>query len=106
MSARCARPACPPWALGGAASAWMTLRERRRCALRRRSSANGPGVRLRAQSTVEYAIVTAAFAAMIIALGAMWRLMAHGEIAAHAVAAAARCVIASPAGFLSDVFLF
>ncbi|WP_165046140.1 MULTISPECIES: hypothetical protein [unclassified Adlercreutzia] len=44
--------------------------------------------------------------AVAVAFGAMWRLMSNGEIVSHALAAAARCVIASPAGFLSDVFLF
>ena len=36
------------------------------------------------QGTVEYALVTAAFIAVVIALGALWRFLSEGGFAAYA----------------------
>ena len=56
------------------------------------------------QSTVEFAIVTAAFLFLVLALGAMWRLFSDGVVVQHAVQAAAYHVAGGASGVLADVF--
>lgn len=59
----------------------------------------------RGQGTVEYALVMAAFAAMIFALGCLWRQMETGLFIQHALASASHSIQAS-VGWVVDVFGF
>lgn len=59
----------------------------------------------RGQATVEYAVILAAFAAVLAALGALWRAMDGGVFVEHALAAASHHVLLSAAGVV-DVFLY
>ena len=56
------------------------------------------------QSTVEFALVTAALLVVFVALGAMWRLFSEGVVVEHAVAAAPYHVQGGNDGVLADVF--
>lgn len=53
---------------------------------------------VRGQSTVEFAVVTAGFLAVAVALGALWRALADGLIVEHALTV-------TPV-ILADLFLF
>lgn len=59
----------------------------------------------RGQGTVEFAVVTAAFVALIVALGAMWRLFGEGKAMEHALASASHHIELSSAGAV-DVLLY
>lgn len=58
------------------------------------------------QATVEFAIVAAAFAAITVALAALWHLAGDGLLVRHALAAASHHVQGVMPAYLSDVFLF
>lgn len=57
------------------------------------------------QSTVEFAVVTAALLCVVIALGAMGRMAGQGVLVEHAVAAASHHVAGSIAA-VADVFAY
>lgn len=57
------------------------------------------------QSTVEFAVVTAAVLAVVIGLGALWRAFESGMFVEHALAAASHHVQGA-IGALVDVFMF
>ena len=67
----------------------------------------GAGVRsdLPGQSTVEFALVTAALLCVVVGLSAFWRLAGQGVLVEHAVAAASHHV-AGAASAVADVFAF
>lgn len=71
--------------------------------------ARAPRVRhaggLSGQSTVEFALVTAALLCVVIGLSAFWRLAGQGVLVEHAVAAASHHV-AGAASAVADVFAF
>lgn len=56
------------------------------------------------QSTVEFALVTAALLVVFVGLGVMWRLFSEGVVVEHAVAAAPYHVQGGNDGVLADVF--
>lgn len=58
------------------------------------------------QSTVEYALVLAAFLALIIALGALWHFFSDGAPLHHALASASHHVSGVPLPFLADIFRY
>ena len=58
------------------------------------------------QSTVEYALISAAFLALIIGLGFLWRSVASGEFEDHAVLSASHHIQSSAVGGCVDVLLY
>lgn len=58
------------------------------------------------QGTVEYALVTAAFVVMLVALGALGRTLESGLFVEHALASASHHVQLAAPGSVSDVFLY
>lgn len=58
------------------------------------------------QGTVEYALVTAAFVVMLVALGALGRALEGGLFAEHALASASHHVQLAAPGSVADVFLY
>ena len=56
------------------------------------------------QSTVEFAIVTAALLAICIALGLIWRLGDNGIFTDHALSSASHHLADAAAGIVGDVF--
>lgn len=58
------------------------------------------------QSTVEYAMVLAAFLAMLMALGALWHLFDFGTVIDHALQSASHHVQNVSEGAWLDVFLY
>ncbi|MDO4182097.1 MAG: hypothetical protein Q4E12_00605 [Coriobacteriia bacterium] len=56
------------------------------------------------QSTVEFAVVTAALMVVVLGLGAFWHLFGDGVVVQHAVQAAAYHIQGGAAGVLADVF--
>lgn len=56
------------------------------------------------QSTVEFAIVTAALVVIVLGLGALWHLFGDGKVVAHAVAAAPYHIQGGNDGVLADAF--
>lgn len=58
------------------------------------------------QATVEFAIVAAAFAAVAIALAAIWHAVGSGLLAQHALAAASHHLQGVMPAYVSDVFLY
>ena len=66
------------------------------------------------QGTVEFALVTAAFLAAVIALGALWRGLEAGMFVDHALMSASHHIQISPSGRIqmtmpgsvADVFLY
>lgn len=58
------------------------------------------------QSSVEYAIVLAAFLALIVGLGAFWRLFDAGIIIEHALQSASHHLQGVASGSWSDVLLY
>lgn len=57
------------------------------------------------QGTVEFAVVTAAIVVVVVALGALWRLLQDGAFVAHAAASASHHVQGA-FGAVADVFMF
>lgn len=60
----------------------------------------------RGQSTVEYALVVVAFLALVIALGALWRLFEGGTVTLHALQSASHHLQDVATGAWGDVFLY
>lgn len=58
------------------------------------------------QSTVEYAIVFAAFLVLVLALGVLWRPFDTGLVVQHALQSASHHVKEVSEGALLDVFLY
>ena len=58
------------------------------------------------QSTVEYAIIFAAFLALVIALGALWNLFDSGLVVDHALQSASHHLQEVAQGAWLDVFLY
>ncbi|OUO92165.1 hypothetical protein B5F40_02015 [Gordonibacter sp. An230] len=58
------------------------------------------------QGTVEFAVVTAAFLAMLVALGMLWRCLEGGLFVEHALLSASHHVQLAAPGSVADVFLF
>lgn len=58
------------------------------------------------QSSVEYAVVLAAFLALMVGLGVMGRFMSDGMIIDHALQSASHHLQEVAAGAWSDVFLY
>ena len=58
------------------------------------------------QSTVEFAIVTAAFAAVVTALAALWHVAGDGTLVQHALASASHHVQEAMPTYLFDVLLY
>ncbi|WP_080802067.1 hypothetical protein [Arabiibacter massiliensis] len=58
------------------------------------------------QGTVEFALVTVAFVAMLVALGALWRGLEGGMLVEHALSAASHHVQLAAPGSTADVFLY
>lgn len=57
-----------------------------------------------AQGTVEFAIVTAAFLIIVIAISAFWNLSEDGILIEHAIKSASHQIENVATGFLGDVF--
>ena len=60
----------------------------------------------RGQGTVEFALVTAAFVAVIVVCGALWRGLEAGMFVDHALASASHHVQMTMPGSVADVFLY
>ena len=60
----------------------------------------------RGQATVEFALMTAGFLAMIVACGVLWRSLEGGLFVEHALVAASHHVQGAAAGTIADVFLY
>lgn len=92
------------------ACALRSLRSLRRCARLRVSRASQTlkvdHHALRGQSTVEYAVVLAAFLALVIALGALWHLFEDGTVTLHALQSASHHLKDAATGAWGDVFLY
>lgn len=58
------------------------------------------------QSTVEFAIVCAAFLTVVIALGALWRIFDLGLVMDHALQSASHHLSQVASGAWLDVFLY
>lgn len=58
------------------------------------------------QSSVEYAVVLAAFLALVVALGAVWRLFEDGTVTLHALQSASHHLKDAAMGAWGDVFLY
>lgn len=58
------------------------------------------------QGTVEFAVVTAAFLAVALACGALWRALGDGLFVEHALASASHHVQLAAPGNVADVFLY
>lgn len=58
------------------------------------------------QGTVEFAIVTAAFLTVALALGALWRAVEEGLFVNHALLSASHHVQLAMPGGIADVFLY
>lgn len=58
------------------------------------------------QASVEYAVVLAAFLALVIALGALWRLFDLGVVVDHALQSASHHIMGVAEGSWGDVFLY
>lgn len=57
------------------------------------------------QTTVEYAVVTAAFMAMVVAAGALWKGLSQGMFVDHALAAASHHIHGF-IGWVVDIFSY
>ena len=73
---------------------------RRKKKVERRVSSNA------GQSTVEYAVIFAGFLALIIGLGAVWRLFETGLVLEHALQSASHHLQQVAEGAWLDVFLY
>lgn len=60
----------------------------------------------RGQGTVEFALVAAAFLAVVVACGALWQVLERGLFVDHAVTSASHHVQMAAPGSLADVFLY
>lgn len=58
------------------------------------------------QGTVEYAVVFAALLALVVGLGAIWRLFDGGAVVQHALQSASHHVQSAAAGAIGDVFQY
>ncbi|MEF2655321.1 MAG: TadE/TadG family type IV pilus assembly protein [Eggerthellaceae bacterium] len=58
------------------------------------------------QSTVEFAIVCAAFLSVVIALGSLWRIFDLGLVVDHALQSASHHLSQVASGAWLDVFLY
>ena len=58
------------------------------------------------QGTVEFALVTAAFMAVVVALGLLWRAFEGGLFVQHALLSASHHVQLASPGCIADVFLY
>lgn len=58
------------------------------------------------QGTVEFALVVAAFIAVAIAFGALWRLFGEGKAMEHALMSASHHIQLAAAGALPDILLY
>ena len=57
------------------------------------------------QSTVEYAVIMAAFLTLIIAFASLWQVLDGGVFVAHALATASHHLTGVFSGVLADAFL-
>lgn len=55
---------------------------------------------------MEFAIVTAAFLALLAALGALWRMLGTGLIIEHALAVASHHIQSAAPAAIVDIFLY
>lgn len=60
----------------------------------------------RGQSTVEFAVVTAALIVIVVAAGALWRHLEDGRFVEHALSSASHHVELTAPGSVADVFLY
>lgn len=58
------------------------------------------------QGTVEYAVVLAAFMAIVVALGALWHFLDAGTVVQHALQGASHHLQSVTAGAIGDVFQY
>ncbi|MBP3866381.1 MAG: hypothetical protein J6D25_01040 [Eggerthellaceae bacterium] len=58
------------------------------------------------QSTVEFAVVTAGFLALSVALSALWHVLSDGVLVEHALAVASHHVQAVAPVTIVDIFLY
>lgn len=58
------------------------------------------------QSTVEFALVTAALLVVVIACGLLWRQLEGGLFVEHALSSASHHVESAAPGTIADVFVY
>lgn len=58
------------------------------------------------QSTVEFAVITSGFVALIVALGLFWHALGDGLLVEHALAAASHHLQGVPIPNIADVFRY
>ena len=60
----------------------------------------------RGQATVEFAVITAGFLAMMLALSAVWHAIGDGLLVDHAIAVASHHLQTAALATVSDIFLY
>lgn len=65
--------------------------------LRALTGCDAAGSRESGQGTVEFAVVTAAFLAIVVAFGVLWRTLSGAVFVEHALAVASHRVVVAPA---------
>lgn len=58
------------------------------------------------QGTVEFALVTMGFIAVVIAFSALWRMFGEGKVVEHALISASHHIDFAAVGAAADVLLF
>lgn len=58
------------------------------------------------QGTVEFVLVTVGFLAVVIGLGALWRVFGEGKVVEHALVSASHHIQLAAAGAAADILLF
>ena len=58
------------------------------------------------QGSLEFALIMAAFLAIVVGLGALWEILDAGLFVEHALASASHHVQAVSVGVVGDVFLY
>lgn len=58
------------------------------------------------QGTLEFALITFAFLAVVIGFSALWRMFGEGQVVEHALISASHHVQLAAAGAIADILLF
>lgn len=58
------------------------------------------------QGTVEFALVTIGFIAVVIAFSALWRMFGEGKVVEHALISASHHIDLAAVGAAADILLF
>lgn len=70
------------------------------------TASRGPASAESGQGTVEFALVTVGFLAVVMAFSALWRMFGEGKVVEHALIAASHHIQLAAAGAVADILLF